>query len=170
MINTPSNFKTYAPVKIPKVLKLIRKKEIIRDSWWTPEYGGDKYYSSIFHDKQYIYSFLTNESAETCEKFLKKYKSIHNRYPDLLPNKSFKKIDNMNDIYIDEETIYAMKTRCLINNVGLIGISRFEYTFIDSFFGQKNVFNLHISAVDLLENDDINQEQRIDHLNYLLDF
>jgi hypothetical protein len=45
-----------------------------------------------------------------------------------------------------------------------------DYTFIDSFLGQKNVFNLSISAIDLLEDISLDNSEHIEHLNYLLDF
>ena len=73
-------------------------------------------------------------------------------------------------VYIDEEYLEGLKQRCLLNGIGLIGISNFEYTFIDHFLTKKNVFNLNVSAIDLLENENINCDQQIDNLNYLLDF
>jgi hypothetical protein len=173
-MNIPTDFKTHAPVKIPKMVKVIRKTETVRDSWWSPEYGGDKFYSSFFNDKQYIYSFLTEQSAERCNQFLKKYKSVYKRYPDLHCNryKFYKNVslDPFTDTYIDDETLTAMTTRCLLNGVGLIGISHFDYTYLDSFIGQKDVFNLQLSAVDLLENQNVDFTQHVDNLNYLMDF
>jgi hypothetical protein len=173
MITQPPDFKTYAPVKIPKMVKVIRKLEIARESWWSPEYGGDKYYSSFFNDKQYIYSFFTEQSAQRCNEFLHKYKSVYHRYPDLQGNKLMYKHASVHDLtrtYVDDETLSAITTRCLLNGVGLIGISSFDYSYLDSFFGQKNVFNLQISAVDLLENQNIDLVQQVDNLDYLLDF
>jgi hypothetical protein len=69
-----------------------------------------------------------------------------------------------------DEKLFTLKKKCLINGVGLIGISHFDYNFIDSFFKQKNVFNLSISAVDLLDDISIGKAEQVDHLNYLLDF
>jgi hypothetical protein len=50
-----------------------------------------------------------------------------------------------------------------------MGISSFEYTFYEKYLSQKNVFNISMSAIDLLENESISQIEHIDNLNYLLD-
>jgi hypothetical protein len=149
---------------VPKLVKVIRKKDIVKTSIWTiPEPGRDKFYSSILDDRQYIYSFLNSRSSKNCYTFLKKYKEVNGFYPDLRKN-TLKKIDENFIIYIDDEFYEGLKQRCLLNGVGLIGISNFEYTF------SENIFNLHMSAVDLLKNENINCDQQIDNLNYLLDF
>ena len=81
------------------------------------------------------------------------------------------KIDTTNiSIYIDYEPTDALIQRCLINGVGLIGISEFEYNFVETFVGAKNIFNLKVSAVDLLENEECKLFEYIDNLNYLLEF
>ena len=173
MIKTSGPIFTNTKTERPKIIKVIRKKEVFNDSiWWSPRHGKDKFYSSIVNEKQYIYSFLSTTAANRCYAFLKKYKEVNGRYPDL--NGSHSKLNKNTDenclVYIDEEYLEGLKQRCLLNGIGLIGISNFEYTFIDHFLTKKNVFNLNVSAVDLLENENINCDQQIDNLNYLLDF
>jgi len=171
MISIPTNIMTYARSKRPPFVKIIkqRKSESEKSIWCSPD-QSDKIYSSMFNGKQYIYSFLTTESSKTCFQFLKKYREVNGRYPDLHGSQNLKDISNTNSIYIDDENLIALKNKCLVNGIGLIGISQFGYTYIDSLFGQKNVFNLSISAVDLLDDVSINNQEQIEHLNYLLDF
>jgi hypothetical protein len=171
MINAPTNFKTYSKVKKPPIINVIRRKEILEapSSWWSPEH---RYYSGLFNEKQYIYSFLSKEPANKCIEFLEKYKQVNKRYPDIHGmNTKINKCDDFEfSIYIDKETLISLKHRCLVNGVGLIGISYFDYTFIDSFLGQKNVFNLSMSAIDLLEDESVDNIEQIENLNYLFDF
>jgi hypothetical protein len=173
--NCKMNFK----INKPKTIKVIRKKEKLYSkngittyvpSWWSPKYGHDKYYSSILDDKQYIYSFLDTTSSENCLSFLLKHKEIYNRYPDLHSSELFRNNEDCDPIYIDTENYSLMAQRCLINNISLIGISNFEYTFYERYLDKKNVFNVNISAVDLLENQILDTTEQVENLNYLLDF
>jgi hypothetical protein len=174
MINSPGKLRSSVGVKQPKILKVIRKVEPATNGmgpWWSMAPKDDRYYSSMLNDKQYIYSFLTPASAENCLSFLKKFKEVNKRYPDLSDERLKIRKPNQSDfnIYIQDETIWSLKERCLCNNIGLVGITFFEYTYVDSFLGQKNVFNLSISAIDLLENESLDKEGQIEHFNYLLD-
>ena len=150
-------------------IKVIRKKDNCQKSWWSPSSGQDKYYSSVFNDKQYIYSFTDQSVAEKCKNFIEHYKSVNNRYPTLSNSIINDPSDNF-DIYLEDEIIELMKERCLLNGIGLINIIDFDYTYSKTFLDYNNVFNLNISAIDLLENEICNQERHIDNLNYLLDF
>jgi hypothetical protein len=158
--------------KIPQYVNVIKQKKIRQHqtSWNSPEHV-DKLYSSRINEKVYMYSFLNLETAKKCFEFLKKYKEVNGYYPDL-HGKHIKRVKEPieNYIYIDDENLINLKKSCLLNGVGLIGISNFEYTFIDSLFGQKNIFNLNISAIDLLEHNTLDNSEHIEHLNYLLDF
>ena len=170
MINIPSTFKTAVNPRRPPFIKVIKQRVPPREDtiWYSSDQS--KIYSGIFNEKQYIYSFLTLESAKRCFEFLKKYNEVNGHYPDLHGKKYIKDISGKESIYIDDEKLFTLKKKCLINGVGLIGISHFDYTFIDSFFKQKNVFNLSISAVDLLDDISLGKAEQVDHLNYLLDF
>ena len=156
-------------VKIPSLVRVIKKKE---NYWDVYPPSKSRYYSNIIEEKHYIYSFLNENSTNNCLDFLHKFKKVNGEYPGLITNnklKLLKKIaDEEYDIQYDYETFVSMKERCLTNGIGLIGVVNFNYTFIDSFFGSKNVFNLHISAVDLLENEQPNYQRQIKNLNYLL--
>ena len=57
----------------------------------------------------------------------------------------------------------------MLNNIGLLAINEFDYTFVDFFLGRRNVFNLSMSAVDLLEDEKINRAKQVEHYNYLLE-
>ena len=173
MINTPNNFKTYVKNKRDlNIVHVIRKRDLKdpQKSWWTHENGEDKYYSSFLQEKHYLYSFTEQHSAERCLAFLKYYNLKNNKYPDLFENDEGvfhgKETD---DIYIDSDFVGSLKMRCMLNNIGLLAINEFDYTFVDFFLGRRNVFNLSISAVDLLEDEKINRAKQVEHYNYLLD-
>ena len=101
--------------------------------------------------------------------FLQKYHKINNKYPDLY-NTDLKKIIDKDSIYIDSESTISMKRRCLVNNIGLIGITSFEYTFYDKDPYKKNIFDLSISSIDLLYEEKEQFYEVIENLNELLDF
>jgi hypothetical protein len=154
-------------IKPPSVLKIIRKKEVIKNtSCWRP--GEEEYYSSYLNDQRFIYSFLNLSAAKNCYSFLKKYKEVNKVYPDLHGTILKKKEEDF-FIYIDDEPLITLKKRCLLNNIGLVGISSFDYTYNNYLIGKKNVFNLNFSAVDLLENESLKLPDQIENLNYLLD-
>jgi len=171
MINVPGNIMTYGKLKRPPFVKIIKQRKTIgeRTIWCSPEYT-DKMYSSMFNDKQYIYSFLTPEASKICYQFLKKYREVNGGYPDLHGKKNLKNVSCDESIYIDDENLQTLKKKCILNGIGLIGISEFSYVYLDTFFGQKNVFNLSISAVDLLADVSFDNQEQIENLNYLLDF
>jgi len=171
MIKIPNNVIKYSKVNHPNQIKVIkqRRNKIEKDLWCTIE-RTDKYYSSIFNDKHYIYAFFNETSANKCYLFLEHYKKINNKYPDLHGKKYVRDVSDISQIYVCNDSVYLLKRECLLNGIGLIGINNFDYTFIDSFFGQRNVFNLSISAIDLLDNETVNETDQIENLNYLLDF
>ena len=172
MINVPNNIMTYAKPKRPHFVKIIKQRKQLEENsiWCSPEYS-DKIYSSMFNDKQFIYSFLTSDASKSCFHFLKKYHEINGTYPDLHGKKNYKDISCKDEsIYIEDECLSTLKKKCILNSVGLIGISHFGYTYLESFFGQKNVFNLSISAIDLLDDVSCDNHEQIENLNYLLDF
>ena len=51
-----------------------------------------------------------------------------------------------------------------------MGITTFDYTYCETFLGKKDVFNLTVSGIDLLEDEKLDYSTQLDHLNYLLDF
>jgi len=152
------------PVKI----KVIRKKDNYQKSWWSLNLVQDKYYSSLINDKHYIYSFTDEDVAEKCKNFIEHYKKINNRYPDLSNSIINDPSDNF-DIYLEDEILESMKERCLINGIGLINIIYFNYTYSKTFLQYNNVFNLNISAIDILENETYDYNRQIDNLNYLFE-
>jgi len=133
-----------------------------------PSTNKFKYYSSLLGgDKQYIYSFTSKNLSNKCYDFLKSYKLRYNRYPDLNVNSKMKKISNDIDISIEIEILNDFKGYCLINNVGLISIDKFDYTFIDNISKRKDIYNLSISAIDLLENEEVSKKDYINNLELI---
>ena len=149
---------------VPRMIKVIKEKQ--KASWWKPQPGYEKFYSSMLDDKQYIYSFLDSEAAVNCCSFLEKYREVHKRYPALLDSKTVKYNKNPSDysIYLEDETLESLKIKCLLNGIGLIGITSFNYTCLNKFF------DLNISSINLLESEEVSISEQIDNLNYLLDF
>jgi len=169
MINITKTFKTLDTKT--HTVRVIRKKETLKKntSWWYPEKNIDKYYSSFLNDDHYIYSFLTTHSAENCIKFLKKYKSVNNFYPDI-ELKSFVAPSREVDygLYIEEETVYNIKKKCFLNNIGIIAITDFEYIHTTN-LGCPGIFNICICGVDLLEDQQFDTEIQKEHFNYLFE-
>jgi len=159
--------------KKPCMVKVIRQKvNNGQTSWWSPQYIEDKYYSSFLYNKQHIYTFLNDTSIKECFNFLKEYKKIHGYYPDL--NKFNNKVtprDCNLDIYIYTEELDSIKEKCMSNGVGLVGISSFGYSFDEKFLNKNDVFNISISAMDLITDKNVQDytDKQIDNLNYLLD-
>ena len=144
-------------VKQHHVIKLIKVNKC--NKFWGNEYFNTKYYYSFLNDRAVIYSFLNDDSAENCLKFLEKYKKINLRYPNQdLPSTFIQK-----ELTIDEETLVSMQERCSLSGVGLIGITDFRYSV------HLNHIDIDYRAVDLLENITINNYKIIDHLEYLYD-
>jgi len=144
------------------IVYVIRKKNIPQMSWWKN--NSDTYYSSVLNDKRSIYAFFSNESAINCLSFINKYKFINNKYPsDTLVG-----IDDPGELYIDIDTVFYLQNRCLLNRIGLTGIKTFDYTYCKTFLDKKNVFNLTVSGIDLLQDNDLGMANYIDHLNNLI--
>ena len=166
MVHIPNNIKPY--IKNKKDMNIVH---IIRKNDLTLPHT---YYSSVLQNKHYIYSFTSNETAKKCVNFLKHYRLKNNKYPDVYGNNHELILEDCkqpileNDIYIDIDTISSLKTRCMINNIGLIAINEFDYIYLDFFLNQRNVFNLNISGIDLLEGEEIDYNKQLEHLKYLI--
>jgi len=162
-------------VNIPPKVYFIRQKYVAQNyTYWTKsENVPDTYYSNVLEERHFIYSFLNKNAVHNCYAFLKKFKEVKGSYPDLYDNNSMinlQKAKLNSEIYIDTDTLYSVKYRCLLNNIGLFGITDFDYDYLGTFLNQKDVFNLSVSGIDLLEGEELDYPTKIDHLNYLLDF
>jgi hypothetical protein len=108
------------------------------------------YYSAYLNNKQNIYSFLNEESAKSCAMFLAEFKSMYNDWPIITEDNDLKNIKiphgrnkNKYDILADEivisdELIENMQSYSIFNNIGLLGITYFDYTF------KKGKIDMHI--------------------------
>jgi hypothetical protein len=176
MIYPPNNFKTHVKNhKELNIVNVIKKKEFLhpQKNWWkigNPNITDDKYYSSILEDKHYLYAFTKLSAAERCYEFLNYYRTKNNKYPDLYgENNSDLYEVEPEDIYIESDTAHSLKHRCMVNNIGLLGINEFDYTCLDYYLGKRNVFNLTFSAVDLLEDEVVDYKKQIQHYNNLFE-
>jgi len=169
MLYTPSNSHNNTMVNT------IRKRQVVRSqkSWWVRGPYEDKYYSSYLQNKHYIYSFQNNEAAKKCYQFLNEYKFRYNTYPDLSQephNTGIVNTDEISDIYIDTDILTSIKYKCSVNNIGLMCIEHFDYQFINSSLGKGRFFNLDISGIDIIDDEEINLERQIKHYEELLNF
>ena len=140
--------------KKTNMVKVLTKKN---KSWWTEK---PMYYSTFYKEKQHVYSFLNDHAANKCIDFLKAYRNFHKVYPDI--NGTKENLHSNFDISQQEEYLPGLKHTCLLNNVGLLGVTHFEYSFPD------NSFNVEIHTVDLLQYEVLEDYDYIDNLDYLL--
>jgi hypothetical protein len=157
MIKIPSN--SIKPVTV-KVIK-----QGLQRNWWMEDHSNDNYYSGLIKDKQNIYSFLSIRDAERCTQFLKKYKQVNGWYPNIENIKPIKRIERCNEIFLEDEPFVLMKDRCLLNGIGLICITYFNYTYFK--VNQQNVFNIKMYGTDVLENESVDRDQLVTHLDSL---
>jgi hypothetical protein len=136
--------------------------------WSTIEEQRDHYYSNILEDKLYLYTFLNYDSVKNCHSFLEKYNAVNGTYPSTCVDKNPTNFGGDGEIYIDTDTRYSLEHRCLLNNLGLMGITTFEYKYCETFLGNKNVFNISVSGIDLLEDEIADKITQINHLSYLM--
>ena len=163
--------------KAPNLVKVIRKKELYNGehSWWAPKLETDKYYSSILNEKHFIYSFLTSYAARNCYSFLNKYKEVNKKYPENELNNTLStskdQLQNVTStssgIYIEDESFEKLKRQCRLNGISLLGITKFEYTYEDSVYLKKNIFDITMEASEIIS-EDISYADQIKNLNYLL--
>lgn len=158
------------------IVKVIRKKKVYNgeQSWWAPKLETDKYYSSILNEKHYIYSFLNSYAARNCYSFLHKFKEVNKKYPENIINTKENVKENNenvqpNCIYIEDESLEKLKRQCALNGIYLLGISKFEYTYEESGYLKKNIFNITMEASELKTDKEFSYIDQINNLNYLLD-
>jgi len=130
---------------------------------------GKHNYTSIINDKQYFYTFYNNKSAQKCCMFLSEYKRIYGKWPFIKNfygtekvNYSpieYEKRENIHDIYktleIKEYNRDYLQDMSTITNIGIIGISDFDYII-----KSNNRMFIMFKAQDITEiNKNISQEQ-----------
>jgi len=143
------------------IVKVIRK----RGDYWN---SYPKYYTSVLNERHYVYCFFNARDVNRCYDFLEKYKSVNGAYPSSF---RYNKLSEAEDfqLEIDSESLIGLKKRCLLNDVGLIGVKDFKYNFIDKTFYKKNIFQIDFDAVDLLDGEpEPHHFEYIDNLNYIL--
>ena len=123
--------------------------------------NGSRYYSSFIGDRQHVYSFIRYQPLRNCSEFIAEYKMYHKKYP---PADTFSRRlstrPETDFIHAEVEDVEILKRRCLMYNVGLLEVDKFEYTF------NRGLFDVNISAEDILP--DISLQERKNLLNYAL--
>ena len=155
-----------------KMVTVIRKRQLTKpsQSWWSHGPNQDRYYSSYLQDKHYLYVFQDNEVTKKCLQFLKTYNIKYDRYPDLSNNDSIcSNNDETSEIYIDSEILMSLMYRCTVNNIGLFRVDHFDYQFNNSILGKGSSYNIDISGLDLIEDEELNINRQIKHYKYLMD-
>jgi hypothetical protein len=122
--------------------------------------SNTKIYTSRVNNEQVMYSFINEISANNCKQFLKVYKDIHGKYPD--NNNSSVQFSN-EIITIEEETIGSLQNTCLLLNIGLLGITDFNYSF------NRGLVNVDFKAANLIT-EDLEELKQSEQFNYVKNF
>jgi len=135
-------------MRVPKYIRVLK--------------NGPKYYSSFIRDRQYIYSFIHDEPLRNCAKFVSEYKRYYKKYPpiDNLSLRLQTKHEKYDDVHIEVADTEVLQRHCLMYNVGLLSIKKFEYSH------GNGLFYVDISADNILPL--INIKERKNLLNYAL--
>ena len=118
------------------IVGVIKKKINKHISGHLYESKYDNYYSTLLNNKRYVMCFFNNIDNLKCINLLS-----HQSYP--------------HSIYSDTIYLNKLKKQCLLNNIGLFGVT---------------YFNENIEGIDLLLNEPVcSINEQTDHLNYLFD-
>ena len=125
--------------------------------------GTGRYYTSFIDDRQFVYSFKNQQDAEMCREFLLEHKRRYSIYPrincGLFAKKVLKDPVKDNDILI-EEVDPKFESMCLLNNLGIIELTYFNYTYT------KSSFSINLSTSKITSHDYF--DYSIPVLNHLL--
>jgi hypothetical protein len=133
-------------INIPKIVKVINFK--------------NKYYTSYLEDRLHIYSFLDEQNIKKCINFCAEYKKKFGDWPELNDTINNQKLNvsyvnnNINtlntlrsELVIKNILIDDIYTYCKQNNMGLLGITDFEYSILN------NKIDINFKAADLIPKD-----------------
>ena len=112
--------------------------------------GTGRYYTSFIGKRQYVYSFKNTQDAELCRQFLLEHKKRYSMFPRIncgLFAKSIAKDSIKDDDIILEETTPKFETMCLLNNVGIVELKYFNYTYTNS------SYSINLSTSNITPND-----------------
>jgi len=132
---------------IPQTIKVIK--------------NNARYYTSFLGGRQAVYAFADDTQLNKCKMFLETYKERYSTYPPAKngENKIVTRFDE-GGVYVVEENTELLQRYCLMYNVGLSIIEKFDFEF------NTNAFVVDASAVEILP--EISQSQRAELLNYVL--
>jgi len=122
--------------------------------------SSNKIYTSRVNNEQVLYSFINEISANNCMKFLNVYKNIHGKYPEN-DNSSIQFSNEI--ITLEEETIGSLQNTCLLLNIGLLGITDFNYSF------NRGLVNVDFKAANLIT-EDLEELKQSEQFNYVKKF
>ena len=124
---------------------------------------GPRYYSAFLGERQHIYAFIKSEPLRNCQRFLNEYKSFYSSYPpaDNSLNRITKGDEDLDEVpQIHLELYDSFQRQCLMYNVGLVSIEKFQYEF------KNDRFDVNVSVASILP--DISDSERVELLNYVL--
>ena len=122
--------------------------------------SSNKIYTSRVNNEQVLYSFINEISANNCMKFLNVYKNIHGKYPEN-DNSSIQFSNEI--ITLEEETIGSLQNTCLLLNIGLLGITDFNYSF------NRGLVKVDFKAANLIT-EDLEELKQSEQFNYVKNF
>jgi hypothetical protein len=135
-------------MRVPKYIRVLK--------------NGPRYYSSFIKGRQYIYSFIHDEPLRNCAEFISEYKRYYKKYPpidNLLLRRQTRR-EKYDNVHVEVADTEVLQRHCLMYNVGLVAIEKFEYSF------GNGLFDVDISADSILPH--INIKERKNLLNYAL--
>ena len=126
--------------------------------------NNNKIYTTSVNNKTTMYSFMDLQSATNCKSFLTNYKKFYGNYP----GKNAKEMEwngtertEWNEqLEVEEDTIGNLQNTCLLLNIGLLGITQFNYSF------NNKQCNVELQAVDLIT-DDLEKFKETDDFRYI---
>ena len=131
-------------INIPKVVKVINLR--------------NKYYTSYLENRLHIYSFLDEKNTQKCLNFCAEFKQKFGYWPELndtinnqklnllyLNTNNINTLDTIRDqLVIKDILIDDLFTYCKKGNMGLLGITDFDYSILN------NKIDISFKAADLI--------------------
>lgn len=124
--------------------------------------NSNGFYTSTINDNRTMFSFMNTQSALRCTNFLTHYAEVYGKFPGstCIP------INLDTSLTIQEVDIKKVQNTCLLLNLGLIGITEFDYTFYKYDYDVK--FRSENLITDELEN--YRDSQELDRIRMKLFF
>lgn len=149
--------------------------------------NNNRYYTSIFNDKQSIYTFTNINSANNCAMFLSEFKHRYGKWPqitsefakkqeyyekvqfDMISKEDRKPVIEIfgNELLILDEKLEDLQGNCILNNIGLLAITEFKTTVQDEQISM-NMRAVSIMPEEFEYNTTLINKLQINNLNQLI--